>query len=67
MTQWGANIDFTDPALPTSHVRTRIDSFDGTSVRGVIFGLFEVPITLDASPPASISGDVEFNFPLKIP
>jgi hypothetical protein len=67
MTQWGANFDFTDPAQPTSNVRMRIDAFDGTNVRGAIFGVFDQPISGDASSvPASITGEVQFNFPFEI-
>jgi hypothetical protein len=66
-TQWGANFDFTDPANPTSNVRMRLESFDGTSVRGAIFGVFDQPIQGDASStPAAISGEVRFDFPIVV-
>ncbi|MGH7894915.1 MAG: hypothetical protein ACREQL_09610 [Candidatus Binatia bacterium] len=67
MTQWGASIDYSDPTNPTSNVRMRIDAFDGTNVRGAIFGVFDQSIQGPASTtPAPISGEVQFNFPFKI-
>ena len=65
-TTWGANFDFTDISHPTSNVRMRVDSFDGTNLRGAIVGVFEVPLQGPASPPAPITGEVQFNFPFKL-
>ena len=66
MTQWGASIDFSNPALPTSSVRLRVDSFDGVNVKGAIVGVFDTAQTPDAIPPVAISGEIQFNFPFKI-
>ena len=72
-TQWGATYDFGNPEV-TSSVRMRIDAFDGTSVRGVITGTFD-DLTLPAPPvasntpptaPATIDGELQFNFPFRI-
>jgi len=65
MTQWGASADLVGTVL-TSNVRMRIDAFDGTNVRGAISGVFEVPIQGNATPPAAIAGEVQFDFPFKI-
>jgi hypothetical protein len=64
--QWGAEFDFSDPAPPTSNVRLRVESFDGSRVRGTIVGVFEVPVTPDATPPAAIDGALEFDFPFRV-
>jgi hypothetical protein len=66
LTQWGSSIDFSNPALPTSSVRVRVDSFDGVNVKGAIFGVFDTAQTPDAIPPVEISGEVQFNFPFEI-
>jgi hypothetical protein len=65
-TTWGANTDFTNPVLPTSNVRMRVDGFDGTNLRGAIYGVFELPLGGAATPPAQISGEVTFDFPFRI-
>jgi len=66
MTQWGSSIDFSNPGLPTSSVRVRVDSFDGVNVKGAIFGVFDTAQTPDAVPPVEISGEIQFNFPFRI-
>ncbi len=66
MTQWGSSIDFSNPGLPTSSVRVRVDSFDGVNVKGAIFGVFDTAQTPDAIPPVEISGEIQFNFPFRI-
>ena len=66
-TQWSANFDFSDINNPTSNVRMRVDAVDGTTVRGAIYGVFEIPIQGAASAtPAAISGEVRFDFPFQI-
>jgi hypothetical protein len=65
-TIWGANFDFTDIAHPSSNVRMRVEAFDGTNIRGTISGVFEVPQQGPASPPAQISGEVRFSFPIQL-
>ena len=66
MTQWGASIDFSNPGLPTSSVRVRVDSFDGVNVKGAVLGVFDTAQTPDAVPPVTIDGEVQFNFPFRI-
>jgi len=66
MTTWGANFDFTDVFNPTSNVRMRVEAFDGTNLRGAIFGVFEEPLVGEASPPAAIDGEVTFDFPIMV-
>jgi hypothetical protein len=66
MATWGANFDFTDIFNPTSNVRMRVEGFDGTNLRGTIFGVFEEPLAGDAFPPAEISGEVRFDFPIEV-
>jgi len=66
MTQWGSSIDFSNPGLPTSSVRVRVDSFDGVNVKGAIFGVFDTAQTPDAIPPVTIDGEIQFNFPFEI-
>jgi hypothetical protein len=67
MTEWGASVDFsTNPVLPTTSVRVRVDSFDGVNVKGAIFGVFDTALTPDAIPPVEISGEIQFNFPFEI-
>ena len=66
MTTWGASFDLTDIAHPTSDVSMRVEAFDGTNISGAITGVFEVPQQGPASPPAQISGEVRFNFPIKL-
>jgi hypothetical protein len=70
-TQWGATPDFTG-SVPTSSVRMRIDAFDGTTVRGAIFGAFDdldLPPVIAGTPPtapAAIEGELLFDFPFRI-
>lgn len=66
MTTWGANFEFPPSGIPTSNVRMRIDAFDGSRVRGAIYGVFEEPLVGAASPPAEISGELFFDFPFQI-
>jgi hypothetical protein len=65
--RWSSNFDFTDPFSPTSNLRMRVDGFDGTNVRGVIYGVFEVPQSGPLSTvPASITGELTFDFPFRV-
>ena len=66
MTQWGSSIDFSNPGLPTSSVRVRVDSFDGVNVKGAIFGVFDTAQTPDAIPPVTIDGEIQFDFRFEI-
>jgi hypothetical protein len=66
MTTWGANFEFPPSGIPTSNVRMRIDAFDGSSLRGVIYGVFEESLVGPASPPAQIGDELFFDFPLRI-
>jgi hypothetical protein len=66
MTQWGASIDFSNIGLPTTSVRVRVDSFDGVNVKGAVIGVFDTALTPDATPPAAIDGEIQFNFPFEI-
>jgi hypothetical protein len=67
MTEWGSNFELTDNLVVTSNLHMRIDAFDGTNVRGAIFGVFEVPLQgATAATPAQITGEVQFEFPFKI-
>ena len=66
MTQWGASIDFSNIALPTTSVRVRVDSFDGVNVKGAVIGVFDTALTPDATPPAAIDGEIQFNFPFRV-
>lgn len=67
MTQWGANFAFLDNFIITSNVRMRIDDFDGTNVRGAIYGVFEVPVQgAGSAVPAQINGEVTFEFPVRV-
>lgn len=63
-TTWGANFDLS-VFPPTSNLRARIDAFDGTTIRGAFFGVFEVPLVGTATPPAQVSGEVRFELPIK--
>lgn len=66
-TQWGANSDFTDPQNPTSAVMGRIDGFDGTTIRGVVFGTFTESLAgAGSAVPAPINGEVSFEFPVQV-
>ncbi|MGH7895840.1 MAG: hypothetical protein ACREQL_14305 [Candidatus Binatia bacterium] len=51
--------------IETSSVRIRIDSFDGTYVRGAFFGVFETPQQPGTPPTAPISGEGTFYLPVK--
>jgi hypothetical protein len=65
MLNWLSSLVLLDPLMPTSNLHMRIDAFDGTNVRGAIFGVFDTP-----QPPATgtvaISGEVTFDFPFQI-
>lgn len=65
MAMWTANFEYLENFVITSNVRIRIDAFDGTSVRGAIFGVFDVP-GQGASGTAPIEGELQFNFPVRI-
>ncbi len=44
MATWTANFQYLENfTIITSNVRMRIDAFEGTRVRGAIFGVFDVP------------------------
>jgi len=62
---WLTSVDFTNPLLPAASLYMRIDSFDGTTVRGVMFGSFDTP-----QPPATgaavISEELQFEFPFRV-
>ena len=66
MMMWNANFEYGDNFVPTSNVRARIDAFDGTNVRGVIFGVFEVPANPSTTGTAPIDGELHFNFPIQV-
>ena len=66
MTEWGVTFALVD-LVPTSSVNMRIEAFDGTTVRGAIYGTFDQPLQgAGSSVPAPISGEVRFEFPFKI-
>ena len=66
-TQWGANAEFPQSGIPTSNLHVRVDGFDGSTLRGVLTGVFEVPISgAGSSTPAQISDEVSFSFPFKV-
>jgi len=48
-----------------SSVSIRIDSFDGTYVRGVFFGVFDMPQQPGTPTQAPISGEGRFYFPVR--
>ena len=48
-----------------SAVRIRIDSFDGTTVRGAFSGVFDLPQQPGTPTQAPISGEGHFAFPVK--
>jgi hypothetical protein len=51
--------------IETSSVKIRIDSFDGTYVRGVFFGVFDMPQQPGTPTQAPITGEGRFYFPVK--
>jgi len=66
MATWTANFQYLENfTIITSNVRMRIDAFEGTRVRGAIFGVFDVP-GQGASGTAPIEGEMQFNFPARI-
>lgn len=67
MTEWGADLVF-DPVSATTHsqVNLHVDAFDGTTIRGTITGVFTQPLAGNATPPAQISGEVRFEFPIEV-
>ena len=48
-----------------SGVNLRIDSFDGTYVRGAFFGVFDVPLQAGTPTRAAISGEGRFYLPVR--
>ena len=66
--QWGSSAKFVPGPEGTvilqSGVNIRIDSFDGTYVRGAFFGIFDMPLR-GTSTPAPISGETTFYFPVR--
>jgi hypothetical protein len=66
-TTWGSSFDYLENSILSSGLRMRVDAVDGTTVRGVIFGVFGVPVVGPASAvPAQISSEVQFEFPFQI-
>jgi hypothetical protein len=49
----------------TSSVKIRIDSFDGTYVRGAFFGVFDMPQQPGTPTQAPITGEGRFYFPVR--
>jgi hypothetical protein len=69
MKQWISTISL-QPApdgslIQHSSVNIRIDSFDGTYVRGAFFGVFDVPQQPGTPTQAPISGEGRFYFPVR--
>jgi hypothetical protein len=48
-----------------SSLHLRIDSFDGTYVRGVFSGVFDMPLQAGTPTQAAISGEGQFYFPVR--
>lgn len=67
MTEWGADFAF-DPVTAATHsqVNVRVDGFDGTTITGVVTGVFTQPLAGNATPPAQISGEVRFAIPIQV-
>jgi hypothetical protein len=70
MKQWSQSLSLVPGADGTlmehSSVNIRIDSFDGTYVRGAIFGVFDTPLTPGITPAqVPINGEVTFYFPVR--
>jgi hypothetical protein len=63
-TDWIASTTF-DPMNGTisSSLNTRIDSFDGTTIRGAFFGSFDLQ---GSGTPAQVSDEVRFEFPIEV-
>jgi hypothetical protein len=67
MDEWGADLTYDTTDFTThSQVNARIDSFDGANISGVITGVFTQPLAGNATPPAAISGEVRFSFPIQV-
>jgi hypothetical protein len=68
MKEWGSSANFVigpgGTLVLQSGVNIRIDSFDGTYVRGAFSGSFDMPL-VGATGPAPISGEGTFYFPVK--
>ncbi len=60
-TTWTPSIDFGPPT--SSSLNARIDSFDGTTIRGAFFGSFDLQ---GNGSPAAVSGEVRFEFPIEV-
>lgn len=53
--------------LTGSALHARIDSFDGTTISGAVYGTFATPVSgPGATGPVSISGEVSFRFPVVV-
>jgi hypothetical protein len=69
MKEWLSSLSLqTDPdgtVVERSSVNIRIDSFDGTYVRGAFFGVFDTPQQPGTPTQAPISGEGRFSFPVR--
>ena len=68
MKMWGSSAEFEvgpgGTSILNSAVNVRIDSFDGTYVRGAFFGVFDVPLQAGTATQAAINGEGRFYFPV---
>lgn len=60
-TDWIASVAFT-PTISSS-LNARIDSFDGTTIRGAFFGAFDLQ---GSGTPAEVGGEVQFELPIEV-
>jgi len=69
MKLWGSSATFEvgpgGTSILHSGVNLRIDSFDGTYVRGAFFGVFDVPLQAGTPTRAAISGEGRFYLPVR--
>lgn len=66
--QWTADTTYDFVTNTTgSKLHARIDAFDGTTIRGALYGEFAMPLSGPAATgPVSISGEVGFAFPVRV-
>jgi hypothetical protein len=67
-TMWGVQATF-DPITfdLVTNLHVRIDAFDGTTISGVLYGVFDSAVSGPGSEvPAPISGEVQFSFPVQV-
>ena len=66
MTQWLSSFGLgPDGMTPRSGVNIRVESFDGTYVRGAFSGVFDLPQQPGTPTQAPISGEGQFYFPVR--